>query len=211
MAMASHKKPTAGIVLAAGRSTRFGRPKQLLPLLGRPLLEWVLDAALHSSLERIYLVLGYRHRQIQSTLGEKLSHPRIRVILNPRYPEGLSSSLRAGLLQARHRYPSVMFLLGDQPLVTSSLIDRLLEEFWGSDKEICAPCLGDRLGNPTLFSREHYPRLLSLRGDTGGRVLLRELPHQVHRVPVSDLRVFLDVDREEDLQALLDALGRHPP
>ena len=78
-------KPTAGIILAAGASTRFGEPKQLLRLKDKCLLEWVLDAALHSELNRVVLVLGYSHQKILQVLGEKKRHAKLSLAINPQY------------------------------------------------------------------------------------------------------------------------------
>jgi molybdenum cofactor cytidylyltransferase len=84
------QKATAGIILAAGASTRFGQPKQLLRLKDRYLLEWVLDAALNSGLSKIILVLGYAHQKIQQALGNKLRHAKLRIEVNPDYRKGQS-------------------------------------------------------------------------------------------------------------------------
>ena len=86
------KKPTAGIILAAGESTRFGKPKQLLKLKDKYLIEWVLDAAGASRLEKTVLVLGYQYQEIIAALGEKAQHPDLQVVINPDYQKGQSTS-----------------------------------------------------------------------------------------------------------------------
>jgi CTP:molybdopterin cytidylyltransferase MocA len=100
------EKPTAGIILAAGTSTRLGQPKQLLRLKDKYLIEWVLDAALNSRLSRIVLVLGYSHQKILQALGKKSQHPRLYIKINPQYKEGQGHSLRTGLSTVKDDSPT---------------------------------------------------------------------------------------------------------
>ena len=116
-------KQTAGIILAAGRSARFGRPKQLLELKGKYLLEHTLSAALGSKLNHLVLVLGHEHQNILQKLGARIRHSHLQVVINHRYLEGQSRSVQAGLLKIRQAFPSVMFLLGDQPMLDSNTIN----------------------------------------------------------------------------------------
>ena len=201
------KKPTAGIILAAGMSTRFGRPKQLLKLKGKYLLEWVLDASLESKLESLILVLGHEYQKIHRALGKKAQLPSLEVVINQRYQEGLSQSLRAGLLRIKPKFTSVMFLLGDQPLVSSKTIDYLLEQFWRSEKDICAPVYQGKKGNPTLFSRLLFDRLLEIQGDIGARNVIQAYPERVLYVELKDPLLFSDIDTEKDLEALQTAFS----
>jgi molybdenum cofactor cytidylyltransferase len=201
------KKPTAGIILAAGMSTRFGRPKQLLKLKGKYLLEWVLDAGLESKLESLIIVLGHESQKIHRTLGKKAQLPSLEVVINQRYQEGLSQSLRAGLLRVRQRFGSVMFLLGDQPLVNSKTIDYLLEQFWRSEKDICAPVYQGEKGNPTIFSRLLFDRLLEIQGDIGARNIIQAYPERVLYVELKDPLFFSDIDTKKDLEDIRAALS----
>jgi len=200
------KTPTAGIVLAAGLSTRFGRPKQLTNLKGKPLIEWVVDACLGSRLDKIVVVLGANAPQIAAHLSLRYPDRRITALINPQYKEGMSGSLRTGLAEVLTDFPSVMFLLGDQPLVGSALIDRLLAKFRESEKDICIPVHMGRRRNPTLFSSKLYKDLLNVSGDIGAREIIRNHPEAVLSVPVEDPLPFLDVDTEKDLEALITIL-----
>ena len=80
-----HKKQTAGVILAAGMSKRFGQPKQLAKLGSKYLLEWVLDSALASRLARVVLVVGHEHPKIIQALGSKINQSRLQVVINDRY------------------------------------------------------------------------------------------------------------------------------
>jgi len=198
----SWKKPTAGIVLAAGMSKRFGMPKQLLKLGGKTLVERVLEASLSSRLDRIFLVLGHHSEPVLEQIVDHKADPRLTIGINPAYRNGMSHSLRLGLEMARTDFPSVMFLLADQPLVDAEMIDRLLECFWSSNKDICVPVCGDRRRNPTLFSRRFYDQILALDGDVGARKIIRSHPANVHRVEMDDPPRFFDIDTLADLDRL---------
>ena len=205
--MKSNKKPTAGIVLAAGMSRRLGRPKQLAKLHGRYLLEWVVRASLASKLDAVYLVLGHERKRVLDAMADKSWRSRLRVVFATDYRQGMSRSVIAGLSAAKAEYPSVMFLLGDQPLVTPQDIDRLLDAFRGSDKDICVPIHGHRRGNPTVFGSNLYDELLCIRGDEGARGVIDAHGADVHYVEVADATGVLDVDTEQDLEALKPLLS----
>jgi molybdenum cofactor cytidylyltransferase len=196
------KQPTAGIILAAGASTRFGQPKQLLRLKDKYLIERVLDAALASRLKQTILVLGHEHRKILQALENKIKHPRLAVVINKRYHEGQSISLIAGFLRIKDTYPSVMFLLGDQPMLNTETINRLLDKFWSCDKDICVPVYHGKRGNPTIFSNRFYHLIMHLRGDTGAREIIRAHPDCVLRMEVDDPHLFFDIDTQKDLASL---------
>jgi molybdenum cofactor cytidylyltransferase len=202
--------PTAGIILAAGESSRFGQPKQLVELHGRILVAWALDAALDSHLETVVLVLGRDHHKIGDALGQRACHPKLELVFNPRYHDGQSTSLTAGLFRVRDRFPAVMFLLGDQPLVDTATINRLLEKFRHSGKTICVPVHRGKRGNPVLFSRSHYEELAQLSGDKGAREIIAARPGQILEVPIADPSLFLDIDTAADVANVSHLLSQTP-
>ena len=196
------QNPTAGIILAAGASTRFGEPKQLLRLKDKCLLEWVLDAALQAELNRIVLVLGHARQKILQVLGEKLQHPKLLVAINPQYEKGQSLSLHTGLSKVKDDYPAVMFLLGDQPMLNTAIINVLLERFWADKKDICVPIYRGKRKTPTIFSRRLYTQLMDIKGDTGARQLIDDNPDQVLAVEIEDPICFFDIDTRQDFQSV---------
>jgi molybdenum cofactor cytidylyltransferase len=201
------KKPTAGVVMAAGASRRFGSSKQLLSWRGRTLLEIALEAALNSQLHRVVLVLGHHFADTLAAVARLVDHPRLNIIENKAYRFGQSQSLQAGLSIVRHAYPSVMFLPADQPLMTSSLLDQLLNRYWASDKDIGVPFAGGQAANPTIFSQHFYPDLLQLRGDVGGREIIRRSTEHVIRIDLEDPICLMDIDTPADLEKL-NAMAR---
>jgi len=189
----------SGLILAAGRSSRLGRPKQLLPLAGRPLLTHVLENAAASTLDEIVLVLGHEADRIRAAVGDLGQ----RLIVNPDYAAVQSTSRRAGLAALDPAAAAVVVLLGDQPQVGPAIVDALVAAFRGGAGPIVLPLYGGRRGNPVLFARALFPELATVVGDEGARGIVRARGAEVVGVPVGDDPPPRDVDTEEDYAALL--------
>jgi molybdenum cofactor cytidylyltransferase len=198
----SSKSQTAGIILAAGASVRFGQPKQLIELRGKYLVEWVLDAALKSRLDLVVLVLGHEYQSILQALGTKVRRPRLEVVINHKYHEGQSSSLKAGLESVRKTFSSIMYLLADQPMINSKTINLLLDQFPESEKEICVPVFEGQRGNPTIFKRPIYKEIMMIDGDIGARDIIGKGADRVLYAKIKDPLCFFDIDSQEDLKNL---------
>ena len=192
--------PTAGIILAAGRSTRIGRPKQLIRIGDDLLLSRVIKMAIASDLEKLVVVLGHRKGAILSSLGDEQDHPKVQIIVNDRYREGMSTSLQAGLAVVRDLFPSIMVLLGDQPFVDTAIVNRLLGCFHRSDMEICVPVHGGRRGLPVCFRYTVFDAIVKITGDRGARDIIRDNPKRVLPVNIDNRRCFFDIDDEQDLK-----------
>ena len=188
----------SGVVLAAGRSSRHGRPKQLLPLAGQPLLTHVLRNAAASQLDEVVLVLGHEAARIEAAVGDWGQ----RVVVNPDHLAGQSTSLRAGLAAIDLTAEAVLFLLGDQPQVGPAIIDALIDTYRATGGPIVVPEYGGQRGNPILFDRALFPELARVTGDEGARSVVQQHATDVIAVPVGD-RPPRDVDTEEDYAALL--------
>ncbi len=189
----------AGIVLAAGRSTRMGQPKQLLPFRGRTILEWVVDNALASTLHQVIVVLGHEAEAVKPLMEQR----GVATVVNPSYEAGQSSSLKAGLRALTREADAALFLLGDQPLITPETIDLIITAFGDSASPIVIPTFDGRRGNPVLFSRENFPRIGSLSGDCGARTLFEEYERDIRSVNVHTPTIHIDLDTEEDYRRLL--------
>ncbi len=166
------------------------------------MIEWVLEAALGSRLEQIILVLGHDYKKIMKALETMIRHPRLRVSVNHEYKQGQSGSLKVGFSQMPIKFPSVMFLLGDQPMIDTETIDFLLHNFWRSDKDICVPVYQGIRGNPTIFSRKFYSHLLNIKGDIGAREIIKTNSDRVLEVEVKNPLCFMDIDTEKDFEKL---------
>ncbi|MGD8257107.1 MAG: nucleotidyltransferase family protein [Desulfobacterales bacterium] len=200
------KHPTAGIILAAGMSTRLGRPKQLIKTGGEYLLWRVIHTALASDLERIVLVLGYKAEMIVEALEQKLEHSKLRLVINQRFRDGMSTSLQSGLRAVENQFSSIMVLLGDMPLVDADTINNLLQRFWASDKSICAPIFLGKRGHPVCFDKKIYPLIMGISGDIGARDIIKRNISDVLFIEVENSEVFLDVDNESDVTDLMKNL-----
>jgi len=182
------------IVLAAGGSSRFGSPKQLLPWKGKTLLEHTVDTVLESSVSQVVVVLGHRAERIGAVLGQR----PLEVVVNDAWASGQSSSARAGLQALSETCDACLFVLADQPNLKSALIDDVLARYRRTLAPIVAPVHRGRRGNPVLFSRALFPELVEMSGDQGGRQVMERHEDQVETVEVSDRSQFLDIDTVED-------------
>lgn len=195
---------SAGIVLAAGGSRRLGRPKQLLPIEGRPLLELVVSRACASGLDQVVVVLGAHAEQIAAAVDLG----RARVVLNPLYQEGMSSSLRAGVAALGESIDRLMVILGDQPDVSAEMIDELLALQRRSELPAAALNVAGLLQPPAVFERHLWPGLKVLEGDAGCRELIRSQPQLVAQLQLpATLRSWTDVDTLVDYQRLAEGGG----
>jgi molybdenum cofactor cytidylyltransferase len=191
---------SAGVVLAAGSSRRMGRPKQLLPVDGRPLLEGVVARACASRLDEVVVVLGANAEAITAAVGLG----RARAVVNPDHASGMSSSLRAGLAALGPGVDRAVVILGDQPAVSVALLDELLDLQARSGLPAAALSFGGLLHPPVVLRRELWGDLAELEGDVGCRALIRARPELVAALPVSeDARHPVDVDTPEDYRRLV--------
>jgi molybdenum cofactor cytidylyltransferase len=177
----------AGVVLAAGASRRMGRPKQLLPLAGRPLLQHVLDAAAASGLGEIVVVLGHQ----AETIGRALTlPPRARTVVNAAHAAGQATSLACGLAALGPEVAAAAVLLGDQPAVDAALIDAVLAAFRAGRDTAVRPVWRDaegaaHPGHPVVLARRSWAEAAALDGDRGARELFRRHPEWVRALPMA--------------------------
>jgi molybdenum cofactor cytidylyltransferase len=192
----------AAIILAAGQSSRMGQHKLLLPLLGKPLVLHVVENALAAGCAEVLVVVGYRAEAVRGLLTDE----PVRVIENPAYAEGQSTSLRAGIAALAPQTAAAMILLGDQPLVNPAILRRLMQAWQDTARPIVAPYYAGQRGNPVLFARVLFPELLSVTGDQGGREVLQRHAQEVEPVPIADTDAAQDLDTWQEYQALLRRL-----
>ena len=195
----------AVIVLAAGASTRMGRQKLTLPLAdGRPLVRAAVEQVLAADLDDVVVVLGREAEAVASALRGL----PIRTVVNPRYAEGQSTSLRAGLDALAQDTEAAVVALGDQPLPDPRLLHQLVEAFRASGLPIVSPLYRDGRGNPVLFASSVFDELRRVEGDGGGRPVIARDPARVAEVAV-DAPMPADIDTPEDYEAARRG-GPHP-
>jgi molybdenum cofactor cytidylyltransferase len=188
---------TAGIILAAGASTRLGAPKQTLLWRGEPLVRHVARAALNAGCSPVIVVTGCAASEVQAALHDL----PVSLVDNPRWAEGQSASLHAGLTALPAACGSALFLLADQPQVSPELLRALAELHSLTLSPIVAPLIDGRRANPVLFDRSTFADLNALTGDIGGRALFSRCP--VAWLPWLDSAQALDIDTPEDYARLL--------
>lgn len=193
------KATVAAIILAAGASSRMGRPKQLLAVGEQSLIQKAVDTALQAQCYPI-VVLGANAGLVQS---EILGKPTT-TIVNEQWQEGMGTSIRTGALELVQVLPeakATIIMLCDQPLVTPTLLERLIEVHSTSGKPIVASHYKDVLGVPALFHRSFFGRLIELDGDMGARKLIQQHISQADLVPFSAGAI--DLDTPEDYEKFL--------
>lgn len=189
----------AGLLLAAGRSARFGGDKLLAPLHGRPVLYWSA-AALVTEVDALYLVVpadgGARVEALEGVPAVVVHHEG--------RDAGMSSSIRAGLAALPSEAIAVVIALADQPLMAPDVVRRLCERWREGGATAVAPRYHDGRGHPVLFGRAAFGELAALEGDSGARALLDALGEAVALVPV-DGAAPVDVDTPDALRMLAAA------
>jgi molybdenum cofactor cytidylyltransferase len=185
-----------GLVLAAGGSSRLGRPKQLLPYRGGTLLGHVVDVARECALDQLVVAVGGHADAVRDAVN--LSGAT--VVVNEAFGEGCSSSIAAALGAVDPRCDVLVLLLGDQPGVTPATVNALLAGRGGAPLAVCR--YEDGRGHPLAFAHSVFGALESLHGDKGVWKLLDRRAADVVEVPVAG-RIPRDVDTDADYEAVL--------
>ncbi|HVT50017.1 MAG TPA: molybdopterin-binding/glycosyltransferase family 2 protein [Dongiaceae bacterium] len=190
----------AGIILAAGRSSRMGRNKLLLELDGKPILAHAVDHALQAGLSEIVVVTGHQASKVRAILGER----PVKVIEAREHRLGMSASLKAGLRALSPKAEAALVMLGDMPQVAPALLRRLIGAYNPTEgRSIVLPTVEGKRGNPVLFDRRYFAEMLALEGDVGARHLIGAHDDQVAEIAVEDAGIFTDVDTPEAYARLL--------
>jgi molybdenum cofactor cytidylyltransferase len=196
---ADGERKVAAIVLAAGRSTRMGGPNKLLAELeGEKLVRIVTEQARASKASEVIVVTGHQAELVE----QALSGLDVRFVRNPDFAGGLASSVKAGIAAVSKEADGAVVCLGDMPMVSSGLLDHLIEAF-APDRGnlIVVPVSDGRRGNPVLWSRRFFQELMTLDGDIGARHLIARHAEAVAEVPVEGDGAFLDIDTPQALEA----------
>ena len=188
----------AGLVLAAGGSSRLGQPKQLLPYRGATLLDAVLGTARACGFDQLLVALGRAQRDVRTTVDLAGAE----VVVNEEYGTGCSSSIAAALSAVDPHVDVLVLLLGDQPGVSADAVRALVGGRGDAPLAVCR--YDDGRGHPFAFARSVFGELESLHGDKGVWKLLDRRAADVVEIPVAG-RVPLDVDTWEDYEAVLAA------
>ena len=200
MAAGSHTHtPFAVLLLAAGSSTRLGRPKQLLDYQGNALLAHSLKVALASQAASVIVVLGAHEKSLKDIINFDGSE----VIVNPEWKEGMASSIRCGINTAIEKHPEVegvIIMVCDQPKISLIELQNLFNAHRNSQKPIIASGYANTFGPPVFFHRSYFKDLLQLKNDVGARAVVRDHPEEVEIIPFPGGAI--DIDTEADYERL---------
>jgi len=185
----------AGIVLAAGCSSRMAPRNKLLESIGgEPVVRHVAAAALASGVLPVAVVTGHDAARVAAALGGL----EVTVVANPAYAGGLSTSLRAGLSALPPAIDGALICLGDMPWVEVPVLRALIADFTGVSA-VCVPVHQGRRGNPVLWGSSYFAEMMTLTGDVGAKPLMARHQEHVIEVDVATDSIFADIDVPADL------------
>ena len=188
------------VILAAGESSRFGRPKQLVQFRGKSLVRRVVDAAKDANCSVIVVVLGSKREQIERELKETDAI----VAENQNWRRGIGSSIRVGVESAVNQAPgieAIVLLTCDQPFVKTDTIERLIVMREKTKKAIVASSYSETLGVPALFDRSCFQELLSLPDDSGAKSIILSNHERVAELLFPEGKI--DIDTAADYEKLI--------
>jgi len=187
------------VVLAAGKSERMGSPKMLLPFGRKTMIEKVVARVLKSPVEGIVVVLGASRNEI----GRRLKAYPVMPVFNPDFERGMLSSIQNGLNALPAEARAALVVLGDQPGIPSSVVERLLAGFERSGKGIVLPVHLRRRGHPVLIDLKYKREIMDLDPGIGLRQLLLRHADDVLEVPVRTPSILKDIDCSGDFRRAL--------
>jgi CTP:molybdopterin cytidylyltransferase MocA len=189
------------VVLAAGGSSRFGSPKQLVRFNGRPLLHSAVSRAVEVAGHCVTVVLGAHAAEFSALLR----HTPASIAVNRNWSDGMAGSIRAGLTSVPGAADAVLLTLADQATVTAEDLRRLIGAWRRNTSSIAAAVYSGDVGAPAVFPRWCFRELAELRGDRGARLLMQRHADRLVRVAMPSAA--LDIDTPEDLLGLEAAQG----
>ena len=182
------------VVPAAGLSRRMGVQKLLLPFGGKTVIAHIADQLLASTVGEVHVVVGHQSERIIAELSDRA----VSIVRNQNYKSGMLSSVRCGLQNLPEKCKAVMVVLGDQPSITTELIDQILQSFAATEKSILVPLYKGKRGHPILFSMLYHDEILKQYDNVGLRGLLHSHSDDIFELTVSTASVLCDMDYPED-------------
>jgi molybdenum cofactor cytidylyltransferase len=194
----------SAIVLAAGMSTRMGQNKLLLDFRDKPLIAHAVDTLLAAAIDEIIVVLGHEAEKVRG----KLKGKPVKLVQNPDYQEGLSTSVRAGVEAVSVQAEGIMIYLVDQPLLEPVDVNQLVRAFTRAkevNKNIVVPFFQGQRGNPVIFDSSYREAMLGVAGDVGCKGVIQRYPDKVFVVEMENDHVIRDVDTVEEYEEVLSS------
>ena len=199
------KEKAAGLILAAGASTRMGQPKQLLHIATGNLLDHIINEAVKSELDHVVLVLGFMAEEIKRSINKNRDNRKLVIVENRNWENGISSSIITGVSAIQDAYDHCMVILADMPYISSSLINHLLHQYLASGSNLGAITTGRKRSQPVIFSRSLYSEIYDLKGDTGAKYLFKKYADKVCFVKPNNAYNDMDLDTPDDYLKYLNS------
>ena len=187
------------VILAAGASTRLGRPKQLLQYHGKTLLDHSVNEAINAKADAVVVILGKNADLLQN----KIDNQKVNVVINKDWEEGMAASVRLGLatlLKIKPYIDAVIFMVCDQPHISSLVLNELITTQQKTTKQIVTCNYGGSIGPPALFHKKYFRELAKVKGDIGARNIIQQNMNDVATILFPEGKI--DIDTQEDYDAL---------
>lgn len=188
------------MILAAGESRRMGRQKLLLPFKGKTIIETVIKKVIRSKAEKILVVIGSEKEKME----KKISDYPVKIAYNPDFRSGMLSSLQRGFKALPKNAEAVLIVLGDQPALSSAVINKIIDAYKKTKKGIVLPVYRGERGHPVLIDVKYRQEVARLDPDIGLRQLVYDQREDILEVKVTTPTILRDIDDERDYRKELN-------
>ena len=192
------------LIVAAGKSTRMGKPKLLLPFKGAPIITHPVALAIQNELQPIVCITGQYDEQVKQALAS--FHENITINYNPHYESGMASSLKEGIHALQGKVDAVIIFLGDQPLVPDFVVKTIIQKYKENKKKgvkIVRPIYNQQIGHPILFDSGLFHEFEALHGDEGGKGIIQQYKDYLKLIHFPNSDWGIDIDTPEEYLTLL--------
>jgi molybdenum cofactor cytidylyltransferase len=186
----------SAIVLAAGQSKRMGTAKMLLPFGKKTIIESVIDNVRQSKVKEVLVVLGADREKLE----RQISHLPVKIVFNPKYSTGMLSSVHHGFDQLKPKAKAAVVVLGDQPSLSPSTIDHMIDAFKRTQKGIVLPVYRSRRGHPILIDMKYKEEIQRLNPHVGLRELIHRNSDDIFQLEVGSDSILQDIDTPQDYE-----------
>lgn len=182
------------MILAAGESKRMGKPKLLLPFGEKTMIETIVATVVSSKVEQTLVILGSDREKTE----EKIKDYPIKIVYNRDFRSGMLSSVQCGFKSLPGETRAVLVVLGDQPKISTTVINKLIDAYKSSGKGIVLPVYKKERGHPVLIDVKYGEEVENLSPEVGLRGTVYNHPEDILEVEVETLSIFQDIDYMED-------------
>jgi molybdenum cofactor cytidylyltransferase len=189
------------MILAAGESKRMGQPKLLLPFREKTIIETVVETVVSSKVDNTLVVLGSERKKIEN----KLNKFPVKIVFNPKFRQGMLSSVHCGFKTLPDETQAVMVVLGDQPTISKEIIVRIIDAYQKTGKGIVLPVYKKNRGHPVIIDMKYKGEVEALSSDIGLRGTVYSHPEDILEVAVDTAAILQDIDDEGDYRRALNS------